>query len=787
MATKTDIELKIVDSVDTSHSAAEVLADSASNPDAFYVSRGYLAKSGQKILESLDPEGEYPDMTVGSASSATRATTAATATTATNISTAPTLAEKNGQITVKVGNKTSNPLTVPFATHAETASDLTGRIEATPEVFTYRPSAGEQSIKDDNAFIRSIKGNSVVWNQLVHGSTYPNTANRYGLECSVKLNSREITVVGTYANDSSTTDRNWYTANALTQLSTGIVGHIYLCRISGNKECSLTLYGWCAGTTDIFDTVILECTSATTLNIALKLPLVSDGIQINETIIVDIHDLTAMFGAGNEPTAEEFRALYPNSYYPYNTGELRNLSCFGIRTVGFNQWDEVWELGYISTIDGLNYDSTTCIRSAGYIRCFPNTEYYISDAGATRVFAFYDADKKFIGYTERDNLCLTPTNCVYIRFFVEYGTNVSTYNNDICINLHHTGYRDGEYERYKEVAHTLPLRQITGGQPLRKAGDVYDEINETEYIKRVGVVDLGSLEWESVYDSDTGLTTFAANRPTACVSTYKSADKANIFCTKYTTDTWNNIWSGKVDKAIGIAQSYIRLRDTSFTTSAALKASLSGVLLQYELAEPIIKPIETPLVLGYYVEDFGTEEAMLAENSAPFSADIIYQFNATDQVRNNTRNLHILQKKALIPSGTAAQYIRGDGSYADIAELSRLTPINDGEVERPDDSAYDILLTLSTHHFAVCPNILDGDSSVGINLTPTDDTASVAEYWLQIQVGDSVPNLAFSAIDDEDAVIVINGTVMINAVNIWHIISTDGGHTYFGDIKNYII
>ena len=33
-----------------------------------------------------------------------------------------------------------------------------------------------------------------------------------------------------------------------------------------------------------------------------------------------IFDLTAMFGAGNEPTMEQFDAMFPKSYYPFNTG-----------------------------------------------------------------------------------------------------------------------------------------------------------------------------------------------------------------------------------------------------------------------------------------------------------------------------------------------------------------------------------------------------------------------------------------------------------------------------------
>lgn len=40
------------------------------------------------------------------------------------------------------------------------------------------------------------------------------------------------------------------------------------------------------------------------------------GIEITPQIF----DLTAMFGEGNEPTMEQFDAMFPESYYPFNTG-----------------------------------------------------------------------------------------------------------------------------------------------------------------------------------------------------------------------------------------------------------------------------------------------------------------------------------------------------------------------------------------------------------------------------------------------------------------------------------
>ena len=42
---------------------------------------------------------------------------------------------------------------------------------------------------------------------------------------------------------------------------------------------------------------------------------------------INLIDLTKMFGSGNEPTTpEEFEAMFPNDYYPYNEGELMSMS-----------------------------------------------------------------------------------------------------------------------------------------------------------------------------------------------------------------------------------------------------------------------------------------------------------------------------------------------------------------------------------------------------------------------------------------------------------------------------
>lgn len=42
----------------------------------------------------------------------------------------------------------------------------------------------------------------------------------------------------------------------------------------------------------------------------------------NVRVVVSAFDLTLLFGAGNEPTAEQFEAMFPAESYPYNAGEI---------------------------------------------------------------------------------------------------------------------------------------------------------------------------------------------------------------------------------------------------------------------------------------------------------------------------------------------------------------------------------------------------------------------------------------------------------------------------------
>lgn len=170
-------------------------------------------------------------------------------------------------------------------------------------------------------------------------------------------------------------------------------------------------------------------------------------------------------------------------------GALLHFNGTGLKTVGFNQWDETWEVLY-----------TNYVFSKNHIPVFPSTKYfYKNGSAATSTLYYYNANKTLISQTNfaTNNTFTTPANCYYIKFSYQ-GT---TYKNNICINLSHSGYRNGEYEPYWTSTLPLPVATYfpTG---MKSAGSVYDELTATKAIQRVE-----TRAYEAGDESDATVTT----------------------------------------------------------------------------------------------------------------------------------------------------------------------------------------------------------------------------------------------------------------------------------------
>ncbi|WP_418852356.1 hypothetical protein [Ruminococcus sp.] len=188
------------------------------------------------------------------------------------------------------------------------------------------------------------------------------------------------------------------------------------------------------------------------------------GTVFNDVKIkIQIFDLTAMFGSGNEPTtAEEFEKIFPADYYPYNAGEIISAGKEEIVEHGRNLWDEVWGVGSINASSGNNEFSKKAIYSKNYTPIIPNSTYIFVYAGSAKIenvkTRFYDYNKNYIGYNDKDGQTvypnkkfITPSDAFYVRFTLppSYG---NAYKNDIAL----IAGSSGSYAPYHSNVYQIP-------------------------------------------------------------------------------------------------------------------------------------------------------------------------------------------------------------------------------------------------------------------------------------------------------------------------------------------
>ena len=322
--------------------------------------------------------------------------------------------------------------------YAGGAGSLSG--EAQDATFTSKVSDA-----DGLARVEAVKGNTIVWNQLVNTGT-----------SSVTIPS----------------------------------GHKYIKRISGTA------------------------TLAT-----------SDGTAFSVTGGTDnVFNLTLMFGSGNEPsTVAEFKALYPEDYYPYDAGSLLSVNIEGIRT---------------TDAQGNSLDAVS----------FPAVE-------------------------------------------------------------------------------------------LRSAGSAYDEMTADKRYTRIGVVDLGTLNWQIATTSVPDKHRYVSiDINTLTKPPIDSTTVANVICAKYASTTPTSNYNGIEGVSINNGNGNVLVYDESLSSSTVkqFKTAMSGVYLYYELATPTTTPIEPPLDMTYRVEDGGTESVTptTGNMTAPVPLSVCYP-ETTGDIRDD--------------------------------------------------------------------------------------------------------------------------------------------------------
>lgn len=503
--------------------------------------------------------------------------------------------------------------------------------------FTFDTTGGNANINTCTARIKRLRGNTIVWNQLV---TIQSTIQSKTQNDVTFTDNRDgsYTVSTTASGAAATTRLNMLARNVVN-------GHKYLIKGCPKNGSSSSYYLHVGSFGDDIGNGLLFTCDYDYPSFSFPRISVFTGYVISTPIVFRpiMFDLTLMFGAGNEPaTVAEFEALFPLDYYDYNAGQLLSFTGDDIKTTGFNQWDEQWELGEINADTGANTDTSIVWRSKNYIPILPNTSYYIYCA-LQRIPSlrarFYDANKNYIGYLSKtgqqvffNSVFTTPTNAHYLRFAplisaVPTGTQV-------CLNISHST-RNGTYEPYiantKDISFYKSIRDANDNilfpYGLLSAGNVYDEVTATKAIKRIGVVDLGSLNWVYGHNSDSTIYFFYIDSLPTKLPSFKNVSQSliNPKYDKYLPDQYNGSFNAPnktiSQRAATFAVLYIR--DDSYTDAAAFKTAMNGVMLYYELAEPIEVSLDN-INLEYPAYRTGTEELLPANGAVPTTTPTLF-------------------------------------------------------------------------------------------------------------------------------------------------------------------
>ena len=488
--------------------------------------------------------------------------------------------------------------------------------------YVFRPSGGTD-IQSGTASINRVLGKTLVWNQLIKNGNFADGMNNWSIgKLATEDNGDYITLI-------SSTDV--YEAHNLNQRINATAGHkLYICcQIKGastiyfnSSQSVLTV------NSDEFKKAQAIKTSDGYEYIRIYLardpnnPTLLKSTELSIKKNIQLFDLTQMFGEGNEPTTvEEFEAMFPNDYYEYNEGTLISNDAVGIKSVGFNAWDSV----KAEVIGGKKYYLGGTYTSLGFKK---------------------NEDDELETFDLPSDRFYTPTSNGYIY---ASGTNIN-------INLSHSGIRDGEYEPYEE--HKLlfnngnKLSAIKGKlngegdsvvvfpDGLRSAGNARDEIVGNVAIKRIGAVDMGTLNY-NYYGKHNKIVTYAIIFP--YIKEISSNTYPNVKSVKYSPATANQTIDANLDKSIIVYNWHGRLNiiDRDYTDPTTFKQSLQGQILYYELAEPETYILDETIPMNYVVDDWGTEQRLVADENevlAPLCYDVTYAINAVDTIRNMPKN-----------------------------------------------------------------------------------------------------------------------------------------------------
>ena len=319
----------------------------------------------------------------------------------------------------------------------------------------------------------------------------------------------------------------------------------------------------------------------------------------NVKIKIQIFDLTLMFGAGNEPTSvEEFEAMFPNDYYQYNAGEIVSAGTESIIEQGknlFDYTDKTYNGANISKVEnGVIYTkglTTTVLNIPTVVGSKYTLSFKVKSSGANQGGLRWSLQKgKNTSYAHDSSLIKSEVGYVANTEYQAVATFVATTDFvSLCtimpmvydVQLENGDTATG-YSPFYQTEYPIPeaIKALLGYGWSAGTARNYVDYENKQYHQCVGSVDLGTLDW--LLDGNNWW--YNTKIP-------KGLSDSNAICNKRTYVLKGD--TGNETQWCHSGGGYFEVYVTDVTTSADVSKKLSGVILYYELATPIVTDISS--------------------------------------------------------------------------------------------------------------------------------------------------------------------------------------------------
>ena len=313
---------------------------------------------------------------------------------------------------------------------------------------------------------------------------------------------------------------------------------------------------------------------------------VNSNITVDFSITPQIYDLTALFGSGNEPVSvEEFEKMFPADYYPYNAGEIISAGTEEVVEQGKNLFD-IKKCVKLNSYYGFEIDTnkTLQIDLKDGKTCPTNVSFGIVYVHGNTM-ANWLITSNGVRETITNSRDMTDSTQIMVACYPGNKETMQSIADAFDIMLVDGIYKSDTmpaYAPFHRNVYQIPeaIKALPGYGWSAGTARNYVDYENKRYVQCVGSVDLGTLEW--ILDGNNWW--YNTKIP-------KGLSDSNAICNKRTYVLKGD--TGNETQWCHSGGGYFEVYVTDVTTSADVSKKLSGVILYYELATPIVTDISS--------------------------------------------------------------------------------------------------------------------------------------------------------------------------------------------------